>query len=122
MYRFSSRSYANLKGVDPRLVAVATLALSMGEIDFGVTEGLRTIERQRQLVASGASRTMKSRHLTGDAIDVAAYVDGAVRWDWPLYEHIADAFKRAAKDLGIAIVWGGDWTSLRDGPHFELAR
>ena len=69
----------------------------------------------------GASKTMNSRHLTGHAVDLAAYVNG-IRWDWPLYPKIADAFKQAALELGVSIVWGGDWTSLKDGPHFELDR
>jgi peptidoglycan L-alanyl-D-glutamate endopeptidase CwlK len=87
-----------------------------------VTEGLRTKERQRQLVAAGASRTMNSRHLTGHAVDVAALVGGKVRWDWPLYAVIAEHMKAAARELGVAIVWGGDWKSFRDGPHVELDR
>jgi hypothetical protein len=120
MYRFSSRSYNNLQGVNPRLVAVATLALARSDVDFLVIEGLRTPERQAELVAAGASRTMKSKHLTGDAIDVAAWVGGAIRWDWPLYARIAAAFKSAAADLGVTLTWGGDWTTLMDGPHFEL--
>ena len=64
---------------------------------------------------------MNSRHLTGHAVDVAAWVDG-VRWDWPLYDAIAVAVKQAAKELDVAIVWGGDWATFRDGPHFELDR
>ena len=74
------------------------------------------------LVRAGASRTKHSRHLTGHAIDVAAMVDGQVRWDWPLYPRIAAAFKAAAARQGTVIVWGGDWPTLRDGPHFELDR
>jgi len=65
---------------------------------------------------------MNSRHLTGHAIDLAALVGGAVRWDWPLYDKLGAAMKQAAKELGIAIIWGGDWKTLRDGPHFELDR
>jgi peptidoglycan L-alanyl-D-glutamate endopeptidase CwlK len=118
-YKFSKRSKSNLAGVHPDLVRVAKRALELTDVDFMVTEGLRTKARQRQLVKSGASRTMRSRHLTGHAIDVAAWV-GEVRWDWPLYEKIAVAFKRAAKELGVPIKWGGDWKSLRDGPHFQL--
>jgi peptidoglycan L-alanyl-D-glutamate endopeptidase CwlK len=64
---------------------------------------------------------MNSRHITGHAVDVAAYVDG-IRWDWPLYAEIAKAVKTAAAELKIPITWGGDWTSLRDGPHYELDR
>lgn len=121
-FRFSQRSLTSLKGVHPDLVKVANRAIQISEVDFVVTEGLRTAERQKQLVKAGASQTQNSRHLTGHAIDVAAWVDGTVRWDWPLYGKIAAAFKQAAKELNVPLVWGGDWTRLRDGPHFELNR
>ena len=119
---FSSRSLRNLEGVHPDLVAVAHRALQVTEIDFLVTEGLRTREKQIELVRAGASRTTRSRHLTGHAIDVAAWAAGEVRWDWPLYEELSRAFKHAALELKIPIVWGGDWKSFRDGPHYELSR
>jgi len=121
-YRLSTRSRSRLVGVHPRLVAVAEEAITLSPVDFLITEGLRTPERQAALVRAGASRTKNSRHLTGHAIDVAAFVDGQVRWDWPLYPRIAAAFRAAAARQGTAIVWGGDWTSLKDGPHFELDR
>jgi peptidoglycan L-alanyl-D-glutamate endopeptidase CwlK len=97
---------------------------------FIVTEGVRTRARQAELVAIGASRTMNSRHLTGHAVDLAYWLDdgdgaveqGEIRWDWPLYEQLGAAMKAAAKEIGVPIVWGGDWTSFRDGPHFELDR
>ncbi|MCV5473136.1 M15 family metallopeptidase, partial [Escherichia coli] len=72
-FRFSCRSEKNLEGVRPQLVAVVRRALELTEVDFGITEGLRTKERQKQLVAEGKSQTMNSRHLTGDAVDVVAY-------------------------------------------------
>lgn len=121
-FRFSSRSLRNMEGVHPDLVAVAHRALEITEIDFLVTEGLRTREKQIELVRAGASRTTRSRHLTGHAIDVAAWVAGGVRWDWPLYEELSRAFKQAAAELKVPIVWGGDWKSFRDGPHYELSR
>ena len=121
-FRFSSRSLRNLEGVHPDLVAVAHRALQLTEVDFLVTEGLRTREKQIELVRAGASRTTRSRHLTGHAIDVAAWVAGEVRWDWPLYAEISRAFKQAAFELKIPIVWGGDWKSFKDGPHYELSR
>ena len=77
--------------------------------------------RQQQLFNSGASTTMNSRHLTGHAVDLGAWV-GAVRWDWPLYHRIAEAMKAAAAELGVSIIWGGDWKTFKDGPHFELDR
>lgn len=120
MYRFSRRSYERMAGVRPELIAVATRALQLAEVDFGITEGLRSAERQAQLVAAGASGTLRSRHLTGHALDVVAYVGADVRWDWPLYERISEAWKQAASDLGIPIEWGGHWQTLRDGPHYQL--
>src|SRR5699024_3616070 len=97
-FRFSHRSEKNLEGVKPQLVAVVRRALELTEVDFGITEGLRSRYRQKQLVAAGKSRTMNSRHLTGDAVDVVAYVGSKVSWDWPLYEKIALAFKQAAAE------------------------
>ena len=121
-FRLSERSLKRLEGVHPRLVALAREAVALSPVDFMITEGLRTKDRQIALVRAGASRTKHSRHLTGHAIDIAAMVDGQVRWDWPLYSRIAAAFKAAAARQGTAIVWGGDWQTLRDGPHFELDR
>ena len=118
----SQRSRARLKGLHPDLIAVVEAAIRRTEVDFMVTEGLRDPVRQVALVKAGASRTLNSRHLTGHAVDVAALVEGRVRWDWPLYERIAEAFKAAARDLRIPLTWGGDWSRLRDGPHFELDR
>lgn len=122
MFRLSQRSKDRLKGVHPDLIKVVELAIDLTEVDFVVTEGIRSLERQKQLVAAGASKTMKSRHLTGHAVDLAALVNGSIRWDWPLYHKLADAMKEAAKHLGIAIEWGGDWKGFPDGPHFELSR
>ena len=118
-----------LSGVHSDLVKVVRRAAELSPVDFVVTEGLRTMEKQRALVARGASQTLKSRHLTGHAVDVAAFIDvdgdgragpKEIRWDWPLYAQIAAAFKRAAKELNVPIEWGGDWASLKDGPHFQL--
>lgn len=120
-FKFSQRSEDSLKGVHPDMVRVARRALQLSEVDFVVTEGLRSKARQAELVKSGASQTMNSRHLTGHAIDVAAWV-GGVSWDFPLYSKIATAFKKASAELGVPIVWGGDWKSFKDGPHFELDR
>src|SRR5690606_32932327 len=88
-YALSKRSLARLEGVHPRLVALVQEAIALSPVDFMVTEGLRTSQRQAALVRAGASRTLKSRHLTGHAVDVAALIDGQVRWDWPLYPRIA---------------------------------
>jgi peptidoglycan L-alanyl-D-glutamate endopeptidase CwlK len=118
-YRFSRRSYNALVGVRPELIAVATRALGLSTVDFVVTEGLRTAKRQQELKAAGASQTLNSRHLTGHAIDLAPYVGGEIRWDWPLFYPLEAAMKQAAQDLGVPIEWGGDW-KFRDGPHWQL--
>jgi peptidoglycan L-alanyl-D-glutamate endopeptidase CwlK len=118
-YALSSKSQDRLKGVHPRLVAVVKLAITISAVDFAVLEGVRTIERQKELLSAGASQTMRSRHLSGHAVDLGAIVGGQVRWDWPLYDKIAEAVKEAAKQLGTPIEWGGDW-KMRDGPHFQL--
>lgn len=113
-------SIARLKGVHPDLVRVVKRAITVTDADFTVLEGLRTAARQKQLVSAGASKTMKSRHLTGHAVDLGAIVAGKVRWDWPLYHKIAAAMKEAAKLERVSIEWGGDWKSFKDGPHFQL--
>ena len=120
-FALSARTRARLTGVHPALTAVVERAIALTSVDFMVTEGLRTPKRQAELVRAGASRTLNSRHLTGHAVDLAALVDGAVRWDWPLYPRIAGAMKAAAAERGVALIWGGDWR-MRDGPHFELDR
>lgn len=121
-FRFSLRSKTSLLFVHEDLKRLAHRALELSEIDFVVIEGIRKIERQRELYKIGATRTLNSRHLTGHAIDVAAWSGGEIRWDWPLYKKIAAAFKAAAAELNIPIKWGGDWRTFKDGPHFELDR
>lgn len=114
------RSRRNLEGVHPELVGVVEEAIEITKVDFAVTEGLRNLERQEELVAKGASKTMRSRHLTGHAVDVAAFVDGKISYTWEYYEEIARAFKLAAARLGVKVEWGGDWQTFKDGPHFQL--
>jgi peptidoglycan LD-endopeptidase CwlK len=121
--KWSARSLKNLNGIHPDLRRVMNRALQESELDFVVIEGLRTKERQKQLVASGASRTMNSRHLTGHAVDIVPIgPNGKAAFDWPLYDRLGPAVKAAAEKEGVALVWGGDWTSFKDGPHFELDR
>lgn len=119
-----ARSIRKLEGVHPDLVRVIEKAEAFGETPFIVTEGLRTPERQAALLKAGASQTSRSRHLTGHAVDLAALVDGEVRWDWPLYDKLGEMVKRAARSLTppVPIEWGGDWKTFRDGPHFQLPR
>lgn len=114
------RDLAKLSLIHPDLSRVVLRAASFGLIDFLVLEGIRSTERQRELVASGASQTLNSRHLTGHAVDLGAVVGGHLRWDWPLYDRLAGAMKRAARELAIPVEWGGDWTNFKDGPHFQL--
>ena len=125
---FTMRDHQRLAGLHPDLVRVVERARLAAP--FIVVEGLRSRERQERLVAIGASRTLASRHLTGHAVDLAYWLDdgdgtpeaGEIRWDWPLYRQLATAMKAAAADESVALVWGGDWKSFPDGPHFELNR
>lgn len=127
--QLNTRSKANLKGVHPDLVKVVNRAAELHTdpaVGFVITCGLRTVAEQRILFNKGASKTMRSRHLPGaktglsHAVDFAVTLNGAVRWDWPLYAKLAKIVKQAAKDVGVKIEWGGDWTSFKDGPHFQL--
>jgi len=118
--QLDARAEKSLVGVHPDLVRIVRRAAEITSTDFTVTEGLRTIARQKQLMAVGATRTMRSRHLTGHAVDLAAKVNGTIRWDWPLYSRLAVAMKTAAEGLNLPIEWGGDWRTFKDGPHFQL--
>ena len=119
-FRLSQKSLDRLSGVHPDLVDVVKRAIEITEVDFAVLEGVRSKARQEQLFKQKATKTMNSRHLTGHAVDLGAYVGGSVRWDWPLYYQIADAMKAAAEELDVPLTWGGDWKTFPDGPHFEL--
>jgi peptidoglycan L-alanyl-D-glutamate endopeptidase CwlK len=120
-FKFSKRSEQRLIGIHPDLVRVVRRALELSTVDFAVIEGLRTKKRQAELVAAGASWTMNSRHLTGHAVDIAPFIAGAIRWDWPPFYKLAEAMDKASREFGIPIIWGGDW-KVKDGPHFELNR
>ena len=125
---FSASSKSKLKGVHPDLVRVVNRCAkdwTDKQFTFGLTCGVRTLEEQKVLVKKGASKTLKSRHIPAPngyshAVDVVAFIDGKVRWDWPLYDKIAKAMKAAAKAEKVPIEWGGDWVSFKDGPHFQL--
>lgn len=116
-YRLGSTSKRKLKGVHPDLVRVVETAILITPQDFTVLEGLRSMERQRQLYRSGASSTLNSRHLTGHAVDIAPW---PISWDWARFYPIAAAMKEAAKEEGVPLEWGGDWKSFKDGPHWQL--
>lgn len=147
-FHLSQRSLDNLEGVNPQMVAVVKLAITKTKIDFGVIEGVRTIERQRELVAAGASKTMNSKHIGGNAVDLMAYIGSRSSWELNLYDDIADAMSEAGRELNVPIKWGAAWTvndicewggsmesamnsyidtcrsqnrrAFIDGPHFEV--
>lgn len=119
-YKLGLKSKFRLRGVHPDLVRVVSRAIELTPVDFTVLEGLRSTIRQVELFKSGASKTIKSRHLTGHAVDLGALVNGSVRWDWPLYYKLAEAMKTASLELLIPLEWGGDWETFKDGPHFQL--
>ena len=114
MFRFGSRSRETMVGVHPDLILVAGRALSKSEVDISVMEGLRDIQQQRINVQKGVSKTLDSYHITGDALDLGAYVDNAISWDMRYYFDIAYAMRDAAIELGIRIKWGGGWFVLND--------
>ena len=120
MYSFSQRSNDRLKGVHPKLVQVMQEAIKESPLDFSITEGVRSVDRQKELFESGKSQTMRSRHISGHAVDIAVLVDGKITWDFSKYQIVADHIKTVAKSLNIPIEWGGNWTSFKDGPHFQL--
>ena len=122
MYKLGPRSKQRLNGVHEDLVKVVERAIEITTVDFTVLEGLRTPERQKVLFDAKASTTLNSRHITGHAVDLGAWVDNQLDWSWPLYHQIAAAMKEAAKQLDVKIVCGADWKKFPDGPHFELDR
>ncbi|MGF1688350.1 M15 family metallopeptidase [Photobacterium japonica] len=146
-YRLAKRSLQRLAEGHALQEKVVKRAIELCDVDFTVIEVLRTREKQEVLVADGASKTMNSRHLTGHAVDLGAWVNGSVRWDWEHYFKIAKAMQQAAIEYNVRIVWGGCWECINDagdlkaaqeryiarkkkqgkkpfldGPHFELTR
>jgi len=114
---FSQRSKEHLAEIHPDLYEVVFLARLISTVPFEITDGRRTIEEQRHYYNTGKSQTMRSKHLTGHAVDV---VPIPVRWDKEAFLPIAEAMKEASDTLNIPIVWGGDWRTFKDYPHFEL--
>lgn len=119
-YALGRGSLAKLTGVHPDLVKVVKRAIETTPVDFQVLEGLRSLARQKQLLAQGATTTLRSRHLTGHAVDIAPLINGKVSWSWPHFYPLAEAIKMAAADVGVSIEWGGDWKTFKDGPHWQL--
>ena len=108
-FKLSQRSLDKLDGVEEDLVRVVKRAIEITEVDFGVIQGLRTVEEQEALVAKGASQTMKTKHLEGRAVDLMAYVGGKGSWELAVYDEVADAMKQAAEEEGVQIRWGAAW-------------
>jgi peptidoglycan L-alanyl-D-glutamate endopeptidase CwlK len=148
-FSLGKASLKELQGVHPDLVAVVKRAIALTIQDFSVHDGIRTLAEQQQLLASGASQTLDSRHITGHAVDLVPYINGKLRWEWPPIYVIADSVRAAARELGTPIRWGGAWDvdftasdespedlvagyvarrkklGLRafiDGPHYELPK
>jgi len=145
-FTFSKNSEKELFGVDTRLVRAVHRALEISTVDFAVHDGIRTSEEQKKLVAAGASKTMKSKHLDGRAVDLVPVINGKLRWEWPAIYPIAMAMKQAAEEQGLSLTWGGVWSrrledlsdlekdvaayveerkalglsAFLDGPHFEI--
>ena len=115
-------SLRRLAKAHPDLQKVMIEAAKDCQVAIEISEVLRSLARQADLVKAGASQTMDSRHLTGHAADFYVSVGGQARWDWPLYAKAAAHIKKVALELDIKIVWGGDWKTFKDGPHIELDR
>ena len=114
-FRLSQRSMDRLEGVHPHMTAVVERAIQLTGVDFGVTQGVRTLDEQKANVAAGRSQTMASKHLLQDdgfshGVDVVAYVGPDVSWELNVYDDICDAFKEAAKEVGCSIKWGAAWS------------
>lgn len=122
MFKLNKRSITNLVGVHKDLVLIVNRTAELYNGEFIVTEGLRTVARQKELFAKNLSKTMKSRHITGHAVDLAVKIDGTISWKWHLYEELNDIVQVAAKELKIPVEWGGSWLTLRDGVHFQLPK
>lgn len=120
-----------LRGVHQDLADVIREAARRSDVPFTVTEGLRTADRQRDLVARGASKTVNSRHLTGHAVDLwpldpetgRALPSGTKAAEarlWADLRAIAAVVKTVATERRVIVEWGGDWGW--DAPHFQLNR
>lgn len=117
-YKLGTRSLQNLSGVHPDLVAVVKRAIQITEVDFTVIEGIRNINRQRELLKAGKSKTLNSRHITGHAVDIAPW---PIDWnDLKRFEQVSEAMNAAAEELNVDVEWGGDWRTFYDGPHYQL--
>jgi peptidoglycan L-alanyl-D-glutamate endopeptidase CwlK len=109
-FKLSRRSRDNLIGVKPDLVAVVERAIEITTVDFAVTEGVRTAARQRELFLRGVSQIAEGgKHVSGEAVDLVAFLDGRISWELNLYDEIAGAMKQAAVEKDVALRWGAAW-------------
>ena len=120
MFSFSKASLNKMNGVDSKLINLMKEAIKESPYDFGITEGIRTLKRQKELFAEGKTKTLKSYHLVGKAVDIKIYVNGEITWDFKYYKEVAEHIKEVARKLGYVITWGGDWKTFKDGPHFQI--
>ena len=121
---YAARSQKSLEGVNLDLIRVLESAypeIQLLGYDIIVTEGIRTPTRQQELLKTGRSTTLNSRHLTGHAVDLAVVKNGKVTWSYPVYTEVAGVIKDHARKLEIDVEWGGDWRSFKDGTHFQLS-
>jgi len=109
-FKLSNRSTGRLEGINPDLIEVVNTAITLTKVDFGVTCGMRTVEEQEVLVASGASQTMASKHITGHAVDLVAYIGSDITWALNKYDELADAMSESAKLHNVALKWGAAWS------------
>ncbi len=121
-FALGPRSLARLEGVHPDLVRVVKAAILTCPVDFTVLQGVRTLEEQKAFVAAGKSQTLNSRHLTGHAVDLGAWVNDTISWDAHLYPLMATSVVGTGQRLGVPIIWGGTWRTIKDLDHFELSR
>ncbi len=119
-YKLGLASQKNLIGIDDDLAIIVQRALEVSTVDFSVVDGLRTIEEQERLVQDGKSWTLDSKHLSGDAVDIYPWVDGATSHAEEDYRRVARAMFRASQELGFVIEWGGFWKGGKvDRPHWQ---
>lgn len=119
-FAFGQRSEQNLVGVHPDLVKIVRRALQLSKVDFGVAEGVRSLQRQRDLFAAGKTRTMNSRHLSGHAVDLYPVNKAGAEFVREDFEEVVAAMKQAARALGLPLECGHDWRRFPDSPHHQL--